>query len=210
VGEELQDLGVQDQVELLLIGGGFMLTQIQNRTATSDIDVLVIKPDAYSEPYRRLKAAARFVAYDEKLNPAWFSTNIGDFLTIAGPLPPLTLWQQFGPLFVYIPPKGYILAHKFLASRDKDQDDIKILCQQLHILTRQDAQNIVDAYIDTEIQCFCGIAQKLDEFFSVDIPYPSTVSYNGKKIVHSTERTTHYATRPSTNYEQFVPGNMPG
>ncbi len=40
LGEELREMGVQEPVELLLIGGGVMLTQMQNRTVTSDVDVL--------------------------------------------------------------------------------------------------------------------------------------------------------------------------
>lgn len=165
VGEELQAMGVQEAIELLMIGGGFMLTQIHNRAATGDVDVLVINPDVYSETYRLLKDAARFVAFDEKLDPAWFSTNIGDFLRIAGPLPVLTLWKRFGPIAIYIPPEDYILAHKFLASRDKDAKDIKTLCQKLKITKSEEAQGIVDKYIYHEIQSFYDIAQKIDDFF---------------------------------------------
>jgi hypothetical protein len=41
VGDELQALGVKHPIRLLLIGGAYMLTQIHNRPATRDVDVVV-------------------------------------------------------------------------------------------------------------------------------------------------------------------------
>ena len=38
VGAELQAMKVQRPIQLLLIGGGYMLTQVCNRTVTGDID----------------------------------------------------------------------------------------------------------------------------------------------------------------------------
>lgn len=38
LGEELEELELQQPVRLLLVGGGYMLTQIGNRTVTRDID----------------------------------------------------------------------------------------------------------------------------------------------------------------------------
>jgi len=40
LGLELQNLGVQKPIRLLLVGGAFMLTQIGNRPSTNDVDVL--------------------------------------------------------------------------------------------------------------------------------------------------------------------------
>jgi hypothetical protein len=44
LGQELQNLGVQHRIRILLVGGAFMLTQIHNRTSTNDVDVLVNVP----------------------------------------------------------------------------------------------------------------------------------------------------------------------
>ncbi len=41
LGQELQNLGVHKSIRLLLIGGAFMLTEIGNRPATNDVDVLL-------------------------------------------------------------------------------------------------------------------------------------------------------------------------
>lgn len=162
VGEELESMKVQDPVELLLIGGGFMLTQIQNRTATSDVDVMVLRPDVYTEPYQVFKEAVKFVAQDERLDPAWLSTNIGDFLRIAGPLPSISIWKIFGPLQIYIPPKNFVLALKLVAGRKKDMDDIDALCRSLHVTTRHQAQTILNAYISLEVQTHSNVEGTLD------------------------------------------------
>ena len=41
LGDGLQDLGIQQPIRILMIGGAFMITQIGNRTVTEDVDVLV-------------------------------------------------------------------------------------------------------------------------------------------------------------------------
>ncbi len=41
LGLELQRIGKQQSVRLLLVGGAFMLTQFRNRTSTKDVDVLL-------------------------------------------------------------------------------------------------------------------------------------------------------------------------
>ncbi len=143
-----------------------MLTQIKNRTVTNDVDVAVIRPDATSESYRIFKGAVTFVAHDEGLDPSWLSTNMEDFLRIAGPLPrKLRLWKRFGPLSVYVPPRKFILAHKLVAGREKDQDDIHALLRQLRIRTRTQAQQILDTYIRQDIQAINHVEDTLDIFF---------------------------------------------
>jgi hypothetical protein len=91
---------------------------------------------------------------------------IGDFLRDASIVPQGTLWRTYGPLEVYIPPDDYILALKLLAGRTKDQKDIQALCQQLHIRTRQQAQQIVDTYIpDKQVQQLNKLDKKLATVF---------------------------------------------
>jgi len=167
VGAELQAMSVQEYIQLLLIGGGYMLTQVRNRTVTGDIDAMFMDTHVYSdsEVYRLFQAAVQFVANDEALEPSWLSTDVGDFLRIAGPFPSITLWKKFGPLHMYIPPKQFILAHKLLAGREKDRDDIDALCHQLGINTRKKAQEILDTYIKKDIQNNSEVAATLDDFF---------------------------------------------
>jgi len=78
VGKELQAMGVQEPVQLLLIGGGYMLTQVQNRTVTGDVDAVWVYPEVYadSEVYRLFRAAVELVADDEGLEPSWLNTAV--------------------------------------------------------------------------------------------------------------------------------------
>jgi hypothetical protein len=168
VGKELQAMGVNEPIQLLLIGGGYMLTQIHNRAATGDIDTVWLYPEMYSgsEVYRLFMAAVQFIADDEGLDASWLNIDVGDFVLIAGPLPKMKLWRRFGVLHVYLPPKDFILAHKLIASRKKDIGDIEILLHQLKINTRKKAQKVLDKYISRELQENERVDVKLDRFFS--------------------------------------------
>src|SRR5881394_38644 len=123
VGEELQAMDISEPIQLLLIGGGYMITQVQNRAATGDIDMVWLYPEIYSdsEIYRLFKAAVQFVARDEGLNANWLNIDVGGFVRAAGPLPSMKLWKKFGVVQVYLPPKDFILALKLSAAREKDQ-----------------------------------------------------------------------------------------
>ena len=167
VGEELQAMGVCEPIQLLLIGGGYMLTQVRNRAATADIDTVWLRPEIHagSETYRLFKDAVQFVAKDEGLDVYWLNIDVGDFVLLAGPLPQMGLWKQFGVIHIYLPPKDFILAHKLLAARNKDISDIEVLLSQLKVDTRQMAQMILDKYIDRDIQQNNHVDAKLDLFF---------------------------------------------
>ena len=172
LGEQLEELGIQTTIRLLMIGGGFMLTQIGNRLTTDDVDVLVkdISDPQHSDDYRIFRNAVHFVAHDAGLDHAWLSDNISDFLRMAGPVPKGKLWRRFGRyLEVYVPPKEFILAHKLIAGREKDEKDIKALLRSLHITKRQQAQNILDKYItNKDIQKCEGVQETLDDFFRTE------------------------------------------
>jgi hypothetical protein len=168
VGQELQSMGIGEPIELLLIGGGYMLTQVGNRNATGDIDTVWVAPDIYSgsEIYRLFRLAVQFVAEDENLAPNWLNIDMGDFVRLAGPLPKRRLWKQFGMVQVYLPPKDFILAHKLIASRNKDGGDIEALCQELGVHTRKKAQRILDTYISRELQEIEHVSEKLAALFA--------------------------------------------
>lgn len=167
VGEELQAMGLSEPIQLLLVGGGYMLTQVQNRAATGDIDTVWLQPEIYSdsEIYRLFKAAVQFIADGEGLDASWFNIDVGDFVLLAGPLPKMKLWKMFSVLHVYLPSKDFILAHKLLAARNKDIGDIEVLLSQLKIDTRKKAQRILDKYIAQDIQENNHVDAKLDLFF---------------------------------------------
>ncbi len=164
VGEELQAMDISEPIQLLLIGGSYMLTQVRNRATTGDIDAVWLYPEIYSdsEIYRLFKAAVQFVATDEGLDASWLNSDVGDFVLLAGPLPKMKLWKKFAVIHVYLPPRDFILAHKLVAARNKDIDDVEALLSQLEVDTRKKAQGILDKYIDWDIQQNNHVDAKLD------------------------------------------------
>jgi hypothetical protein len=67
-------------------------------------------------------------------------------------IPDGTLWKRFGPLYIYIPPREYILALKMTAGRPKDLDDCAILLPKTSIQTVKQAQELINRYILPEAQ----------------------------------------------------------
>ena len=168
LGQELQQRGVRQPIRLLVVGGAFMLTQLHNRPSTNDIDVLFkeLAPSSTSPIYRAFKAATRAVARRHALPGNWLNDLISDFLRGTGTAPEGTLWRTFTPLELYIPEAEYILALKLFAGRPKDRDDITVLCQRLQVLTRAQAQQLVDRYIpDRQLQQLNHLDETLDDFF---------------------------------------------
>ena len=146
LGEELVELEIQQPVRLLMIGGGYMLTQIGSRTLTEDVDVLT-RLDKYGEDYRRFRAAVRFITSDTHSDARWFSDNIGDYMQLVGPIPEGTLWLKHGMLEVSVPEPQYILVLKLLAGRDKDLDDIQVLLHRLRIKKRGQVEKLLQRYV---------------------------------------------------------------
>ena len=168
LGQELQQVGLQRPVRLLLIGGAFMLTQLHSRRATNDVDVLLKDvDDPTSSPlYQLFKAAVRAVANRNQLPMTWMNDMIGDFLRDSTRVPQGTLWRTYTLLEVYVPEAEYILALKLLAGRPKDRGDIQLLCQQLHIVTRVQAQQMVDRYIpEKQVQQLNNLDMTLSTLF---------------------------------------------
>lgn len=168
LGTELQEMGIQRPIRILLVGGAFMLTQIKNRQATDDIDVLLKDVEDFTTPwlYQTFKAAIRSVAIKNELSSIWLNDVIGDFLRDLGTVPEGKLWRRFDKLEVYLPPDEYMLALKLLANRPKDQEDILALTQQLKIRTHEQAQGLIDRYIpDKQLQQMNNVEDTLTDFF---------------------------------------------
>ena len=169
VGRELERRDQQEPIELMLIGGGYILTQVRGgRTVTQDVDVVWLEPEFWAglRELRRFEMAVHYIAITEGLDPKWLNTDPHEFVMAAVDMPELKLWKQFGPLMIYIPPKDLILALKLMAAREKDEGDIELLRKQLRIDTRRKAQNLIDKYINEFVQHAYHAAQKLDRIFS--------------------------------------------
>lgn len=168
LGQELRNLGIQQPVRVLVIGGTFMLTQIGNRSITEDIDVIFtdIFDRRVSPIYLATLQAAKTVAARNSLRDDWFNDGMSHLLRTMGDMPTSTLWRRYGVLEIYLPPTGYILTLKLLAYRDKDKEDIEALCRVLNLRTREQAQNVVNIYVpDTSTQDIFRLEETLEKLF---------------------------------------------
>lgn len=98
----------------------------------------------------------------------WFNDDCSMFLQDMGPLPPIRLFRAYRKLHLYVPTDiSYILSCKLMAGRaEKDYADARLLCQQLNITNREQAQSIVDIYFpDTHKQKFQELPDTLEDLF---------------------------------------------
>lgn len=168
LGQELVEMRLSQPVRILLIGGAFMLTQLNSRRTTNDVDILLKDiDDPTTSPLSQIfKTGARAVAKRNRLPVTWINDVIGDFLRDTSTVPQGTLWRTYGLLEVYIPEAAYILALKLLAGRQKDRGDIQDLCHRLRISTRIQAQQVVDRYIPNKhVQQINHLDKTLDALF---------------------------------------------
>jgi len=73
--------------------------------------------------------------------------------------------RNYAVLYVYGPEAEYILALKLLAGRQKDREDIRLLCQQIHIQSRNQAQQLVDRYVPKKTQQVNELDDTLSDLF---------------------------------------------
>jgi len=167
---ELVDSGFTRKVQILVIGGVYMLVNLKNRLATQDIDTWIFQPQFHEADYTTLKALIAFVAQDRQLDPDWFNDKVADFLAAAGngQLPQMSPWQEnprFHVLEFYFPTPDYILALKLMAARPKDMGDIADLCHLCHIANKTQARVLINTYIAEDVQQFYNIEEKLRRVF---------------------------------------------
>ena len=166
LGEELQEMGVTKPIQIVLVGGAYMVTQIHNRSMTRDVDVIV-RLDKDTVEYRKFKDAVRFIAQDLRVSPAWLSDNMAEFFQSLGKAPNNKLWFHNSSLEVYVPEPGYIFVLKTLSGRDKDLEDIEALLPLLNVKTRKQAEKLIQKYTDrvARAEHHQEIQLTLDTFF---------------------------------------------
>lgn len=115
---------------------------------TDDIDIFWLED---SEEFQKARFALRdgvqTIASKYTLPSNWFNYLTQMLIYDKIIMPKGKLWKRYGLLYVYVPPKEYILALKILAGRDKDITDCRILLPQTKIRTRQQAQKLLNRYI---------------------------------------------------------------
>jgi hypothetical protein len=168
LGENLSQRGCTS-VQMMIIGGAYMLLNVGNRHSTYDIDVIPLNYTNSSQPdekTRSILTSIHYVAQEHQLSQDWLNDaawRIMGWLT--PPIEQLVLWRRYGALELYMPKLDFIFVLKIFGYRDKDYNDIVALQQKLQIQTRAQAQTLVDGYIDRSAQREHRIDIALDEIF---------------------------------------------
>ncbi len=153
LGQELQKRGIQEPVHILIIGGAYMLLLTNTARNTDDIDIFWLEEEeGLQRVLRPLQDGVIAVAERNQIDPNWLNYMTQLLMYDLVIIPDGDLWKAFGPLHIYAPPQEYILALKIFAGREKDIEDCKILLQQMGIITRQQAQVLLDHYILPDAQ----------------------------------------------------------
>ena len=168
LGAALKNRGVKTPLRLMLIGGAYMLLLENAPRSTEDIDIFWLEEDAFERMRELLSACMLEVARKHMLPPNWFNFLTQVILMQDIYIPDGTLWKRFGPLYIYIPPREYMLALKMTAGRPKDLDDCAILLPKTTIQTIEQAQELLNTYILPEAQEEHAeqIKKSLDTLFS--------------------------------------------
>lgn len=150
--QALVDQGVVTPLPVLLLGGAYIMLQINIRRATNDIDVFPFVgsdlDQATGTPLAvALYQAAQVVAGQYQLHPAWLNTIRAGALQPGGVVPRRSLWKKYQVLEVYLPEPEYVLVQKLLIHRQKDRQDIVALLHALGITGYAQAQALLDRYV---------------------------------------------------------------
>ncbi len=176
LGQELLKRGIQEPIHLLLIGGAYMLLLTNTPRNTDDIDIFWLEEEeGLQRALRPLQEGVIAVAEANQIGLNWLNYMTQLLMYDLVIVPDGNLWKTYGPLHIYAPPEGYILALKIFAGRDKDIEDCRILLQQVNISTRQQAQVLLDRYIlpDARQNNTETIASSLDILFGKQRQQPA-------------------------------------
>ncbi len=113
------------RVQLLLVGGAVMVTQLKNRQNTDDIDASIIASSA--QEYSLVLKAIEAVARDKQLPGKWLNDDVSIITDRVGRPQTLQPWVRFSNLTVYLPNLDYMLALKLFSGRAQDYRDIEAL-----------------------------------------------------------------------------------
>lgn len=120
---------------------------------TDDIDIFWLEEgEEFQKARSALRDGVQTIASKYTLPPNWFNYLTQMLIYDKIIMPRGNLWKRYGPLYVYAPPKEYILALKIMAGRDKDIADCRILLPQINIRTRQQIQKVLNRYILPDAQ----------------------------------------------------------
>jgi hypothetical protein len=171
--EELLRREFRMPVRIAIFGGFFMLLRVGNRKTTEDVDIRLLDFPPMSDPDEQpsaetklVQTAIRAVARRYKLPQSWCNDDGAMFFSGFAPHAELFEWEEhFHLLRVYLPSEEVVLVLKFMAYRQKDQNDIQALCQRLSITTRKQAQSLLNDYVDGRWQREYMVERMLTQLF---------------------------------------------
>lgn len=153
LGAALQSQGIKKPVRMLLIGGAYMMLLANAPRTTDDIDMFWVEEgEDFHKAHLAVRDGVQTIADKYSLPLNWFNYLTQMLIYDKVIMPRGKLWKRYGPLYVYVPPKEYILALKILAGRDKDITDCRILLPQTQVRTRQQVRRVLDRYILPDAQ----------------------------------------------------------
>ncbi len=130
--------------EAFLAGGAVMCLVFEARSATKDIDALLVHA-------AELRLAAHAVAEQEGLPDDWLNDAVKGFFSTTGRF---EIFEELSHLRVYVPHPAYLLAMKCLAMRlgedFQDLDDVRVLIDALGLKTVAAADEILGQYYALE------------------------------------------------------------
>ncbi len=169
-----------EPMSVIVVGGAFLILTDMISRQTDDVDVIITSLEGMEEASlvyelnqttRRVRRVIETIGKNHGLRGSkrmWFNDDCSMFLQDMGPLPAVRLFRSYRKLHLYVPiDAGYILACKLMAGRaNKDYGDIAILCTQLDVKTRLQAQATVDRFFPLkEKQDFHELSKTLDTIF---------------------------------------------
>jgi len=153
LGAALQSQGIKKPVRMLLIGGAYMMLLANAPRTTDDIDMFWVEEgEDFQKAHLAMRDGVQTIASKYTLPLNWFNYLTQILIYDKVIMPRGKLWRRYGPLYVYAPPREYMLALKIMAGRDKDIADCRILLSQTHVRTRRQAQRMLDRYILPDAQ----------------------------------------------------------
>ena len=171
LGVELIEKGFKAPVDIMVVGGVYMLLNVHNRPSTEDIDFFFLDSDLdltrlpLSQQEKAFKSAINAIARRYHLRQAWLNDDAGPFVKEYVPQPRRMYWRSFGPLHVYFTDHETMLVYKLMGYSEKQQPDIFALCRELHINSLEEVKAIVMRLVDERTQKEFGVDDTLEELF---------------------------------------------
>lgn len=170
-GQELEQRGFTNPIEILIVGGVHMVMNIGNRPSTEDIDFRFLSGDfnltklPLTKQEKAFQAAINTVAKRRGIPRHWLNDDAGPFVTEYVRNPERTYWRSFGPLHVYFTTNETMLVYKLMGYSPKQKPDIDVLTRLLNISTYNEVKALLERLVSKQTQEDFGVEETLEDLF---------------------------------------------